>query len=441
MTMKGDAQEKRGARPDPFRWVIEHPAVVDAVVWGTVTLLLTLFTLFIGAVGWWLPFTLPMVAAGAICRTRPGWGVAVIGSLAVIHVAAGLMVVLGDVMTFYAMFCAVAYGSTRIHVAGIIAGIAGVITQTLSWTATTIASPYASAMEAFGVFVTLLVTGTISIVAVWALANLQRARVRQLALQRERAEQAVREREQRTALAVAEERARIAREMHDVVAHSLSVIIAQADGGRFIASQHPEKAADVLRTIGDTGRAALADMRSLLGVLRQDEHTTFGPQPGPSALPELIERVRAAGLPVQLELSEDLDDIPQALGMSLFRLVQEALTNVMKHAGEGARASVTIRRTAQTVEAEIIDDGRGTDPDSDGMGHGITGMRERVSVYGGELTAGPLPGRGFRVMATLPLQRTAPREHDRTDPHSPSRQFDPASPSADTTHLKEGALS
>lgn len=113
------------------------------------------------------------------------------------------------------------------------------------------------------------------------------------------------------------------------------MIIAQADGGRFIASQHPEKAADVLSTIGDTGRAALADMRSLLGVLRQDEHTTFGPQPGPSALPELIERVRAAGLPVQLELSEDLDDIPQALGMSLFRLVQEALTNVMKHAGEG----------------------------------------------------------------------------------------------------------
>lgn len=189
---------------------------------GAVPLLLILFTLFIGAVGWWLPFTLPMVAAGAICRTRPGWGVAVIGSLAVIHVAAGLMVVLGDVMTFYAMFCAVAYGSTRIHVAGIIAGIAGVITQTLSWTATTIASPYASAIEAFGVFVTLLVTGTISIVAVWALANLQRARVRQLALQRERAEQAVREREQRTALAVAEERARIAREMHDVVAHSLS---------------------------------------------------------------------------------------------------------------------------------------------------------------------------------------------------------------------------
>ena len=88
---------------------------------GAVTLLLTLFTLFIGAVGWWLPFTLPMVAAGAICRTRPGWGVAVIGTLAVIHVAAGLMVVLGDVMTFYAMFCAVAYGSTRIHVAGIIA--------------------------------------------------------------------------------------------------------------------------------------------------------------------------------------------------------------------------------------------------------------------------------------------------------------------------------
>ena len=118
-------------------------------------------------------------------------------------------------------------------------------------------------------FVGLMVIGTITIVAIWALANLQRPRVRQLALTRDRAEQALREREQRTALAVADERARIAREMHDVVAHSLSVIIAQADGGRFVASQKPEKAAEVLGTIGETGRAALADMRSLLGVLRR----------------------------------------------------------------------------------------------------------------------------------------------------------------------------
>lgn len=446
-----DTQQQKRSRPDPFHWVIEHPAVVDAVVWGAITFLVLMVGLLFDALGWWLPFTVPMLAAGAICRVRPGWGVAVIGTLAVLHVTVGMLVVLGDVMTFYAMFCAIAHGSSRVHIAGILAGIAGVLTQAFGWSWVTITSPYASAMEVVAVYLTLLATGSISIVAVWALANLQRARLRQLDLQRERAEQAVREREQRTALAVAEERARIAREMHDVVAHSLSVIIAQADGGRFIASQRPERAADVLTTIGDTGRAALADMRSLLGVLRQDEHTTFGPQPGPAVLPELVERVRAAGLPVQLEVRGDLDGLPQALGVSLFRLVQEALTNVMKHAGDGARASVTIRRTTgprgEEAEVEIIDDGRGTDPDSDGLGHGITGMRERVAVYGGHLQAGPLPGRGFRVLATLPLGQAPAR---RGDPAQPTLQIpaaappknpasSPCTPPARTTAVSEGA--
>lgn len=429
MTTSGDAQDQRRTRPDPFRWVIEHPAVVDAVVWGAITFLVALFGLGLGAYGWWIPFSLPMLAAGAICRTRPGWGVAVIGALAVLHVAAGMMVLLGDVMTFYAMFCAVAYGSGRVHAAGIIAGVLGVLTQTVGWTVQTAASPYASVMETIAVFLTLLVTGSISIIAVWALANLQRARVRQLAMQRERAEQAVREREQRTALAVADERARIARETHDVVAHSLSVIIAQADGGRFIASQQPEKAADVLTTISDTGRAALADMRSLLGVLRQEQQTTFGPQPGPEMLPDLVERVRAAGLPVTLELCDGLEDVPQAMGLSLFRLVQEALTNVMKHAGEDAHASVSIRRTAGGLEVEIIDDGRGEDPTSDGLGHGLTGMRERVCVFGGTLLAGPLPGRGFRVLAGFPLRSSdAPADRSLGASRTEERSFTAPSP-------------
>src|SRR5699024_1270915 len=166
-------------------------------------------------------------------------------------------------------------------------------------------------------------------------------------------------------LAVADERARIAREMHDVVAHSLSVIIAQADGGRFVASQKPEKAVEVLGTISETGRAALADMRSLLGVLRQEDETSFGPQPGPEMLPDLVERVRAAGLEVDLELDAPLEDLPQALGVSVFRLVQESLTNVLKHAGQGATAAVRSFRTADELVIEVLDDGRGVDPSSD----------------------------------------------------------------------------
>lgn len=395
-------------RLDPFRWVIEHPGQIDAIAFGAAAVVILLFAVVTGSAGWWTLFTVPMVAAAAVCRIRPGLGVILIGSLALLHVAVDVPVVLGDVLTFYAMFCAISYGTPAVHVAGVGAGFLGVLVQAGYWAVLALRDVYGSPAQAFLTFVGLLIVGSITITAIWALANLQRARVRQLVLTRERAEQAVREREQRTALAVAEERSRIAREMHDVVAHSLSVIIAQADGGRFIASQQPEKAGDVLGTIGETGRAALADMRSLLGVLRQDDRTAFGPQPGPEMLDELADRVRSAGLPVTLERDGELTDLPQATGMSLFRLVQEALTNVLKHAGPQASARVRIERRDQELTVEVLDDGHGIDPGSDGQGHGLTGMRERVTVLGGSLQAGPLPGHGFRVLARIPLAAPSP---------------------------------
>ncbi|MEE1616930.1 sensor histidine kinase [Brachybacterium sp. J153] len=388
---------------DPFRWVLENPGTVDLVGFGAVTLVMLVFGLWTGSFGWWVLFSVPMVLAGAVCRIRPLAGVLVIGSLALLHVLVGMPVVLGDAMTFYALFCAVAYGTGTVHVVGVVAGMLGVFVQASAWAVVSLLDPSGGIGPAALTFVVLIVVGTITIVAIWALANLQRARVRQLALTRERAEQAVREREQRTALAVADERARIAREMHDVVAHSLSVIIAQADGGRFVAAQKPEKAVEVLATIGATGRSALADMRSLLGVLRQEDETSFGPQPGPAQLPDLLERVRGAGLEVDLEIEGSLEGLPQAVGVSVFRIVQESLTNVLKHAGAGASAAVRLARTAQSLTLEVVDDGRGTDPASDGLGHGLTGMRERMAVLGGTLQAGPLPSRGFRVRATVPL--------------------------------------
>ncbi|MGP9538975.1 sensor histidine kinase [Brachybacterium sp. AOP43-C2-M15] len=399
---------RRAGRADPFRWIIENPGTVDLIGFGAAAAAIAVFALVTGSYGWWTLFSVPMVAAGALCRVRPLIGVVVMGALAVLHVLVNVPVVLGDVMTFYAMFCAVAYGTTAVHAIGVAAGMLGVLTQATFWGIDALRSEYGGPLQALASFVGLCVIGSITIVAIWALANLQRARVRQLVLVRERAEQAVREREQRTALAVADERARIAREMHDVVAHSLSVIIAQADGGRFVAAQKPEKAGEVLGTIGTTGRAALADMRSLLGVLRQEDETSFGPQPGPEMLPDLVERVRAAGLDVDLDLGSSLEDLPQALGMSLFRLVQESLTNVLKHAGPDASAAVRILRDDQQVTVEVLDDGQGVDPASDGQGHGLTGMRERMSVFGGTLQAGPLPSRGFRVLATVPLRQAAP---------------------------------
>ena len=252
-----DAHRRRVRLSDPFRWVIENPGKVDLIVFGGAAVMVLLFALTTGSYGWWTLFSVPMVAAGALCRIRPLPGVIVIGAIAVLHVLVNVPVVLGDAMTFYAMFCAVAYGRPLVHGIGVAAGMLGVLVQAAYWSVQSLRSEYGGALQALASFVGLTVVGTITIVAVWALANLQRARMRQLALTRDRAEQAVREREQRTALAVADERARIAREMHDVVAHSLSVIIAQADGGRFVASQKPEKAAEVLGTIGETGRAAL----------------------------------------------------------------------------------------------------------------------------------------------------------------------------------------
>lgn len=414
-----DAPRRRVRLSDPFRWVIENPGKVDLIVFGGAAVMVLLFALTTRSYGWWTLFSVPMVAAGALCRIRPLPGVIVIGAIAVLHVLVNVPVVLGDAMTFYAMFCAVAYGPPLVHGIGVAAGMLGVLVQAAYWSVQSLRSEYGGALEALASFVGLTVVGTITIVAVWALANLQRARMRQLALTRDRAEQAVREREQRTALAVADERARIAREMHDVVAHSLSVIIAQADGGRFVAAQKPEKAAEVLGTIGETGRAALADMRSLLGVLRQEDETSFGPQPGPEMLPELVKRVHAAGLAVDLEMDDSLEDLPQALGLSVFRLVQEALTNVLKHGGPGSSAAVRIRRDPQQLLIEVLDDGQGTDPASDGQGHGLTGMRERMAVFGGTLQAGPLPSRGFRVRASVPLTGTLAPQVDRSA-HPPS---------------------
>lgn len=390
---------------DAFRWVIEHPGTIDAIVFGTAAALFALVGLAtaptVGA--WWALYSVPMIAVGAIGRTRPAWCMTVVAVLAVLHMAVLMPVVVGDVMTFYAFYCAVAYGTARTHAIGVALGMLGVLMQSLFWAGAALTDAGGDPVVGAGVFIVLLISGSVTILAIWALARLQHARVRQLALSRERAEQAVREREQRTALAVADERARIAREMHDVVAHSLSVMIAQADGGRYLAQKNPDAAADVLGTIAGTGRAALADMRSLLGVLRAEEETTFGPQPGLDQIGDLAERVRAAGLSVDLQMSEGIDHLPQALGMSVFRLVQEALTNVMKHAGPEAAARVSLRLHGPVLEVQVLDDGRGHDPDSDGLGHGLTGMRERVSAFGGDLQVGPLPGRGYRVLARFPV--------------------------------------
>ncbi len=220
---------------------------------------------------------------------------------------------------------------------------------------------------------------------------------------RERAERAERERETSARVAVAEERARIARELHDVVAHSVSVMVLQAGAVRRLLRDDQAREREALGTVERTGREALAEMRRLLGVLRADnEQAELAPQPGLSELATLVARTEAAGLPVALEVEgEPPGALPLGVDLSAYRIVQEALTNTLKHAGP-ARAQVAIRYHPDAVELEISDDGRGPSA-ANGDGHGLVGMRERATLYGGELSAGAGDGGGFVVRARLPI--------------------------------------
>jgi signal transduction histidine kinase len=240
-----------------------------------------------------------------------------------------------------------------------------------------------------------VVTSSLQLLAFWLIGVFMHARRRAVSLAA-RSTALQRQAEQ----AAAAERARIARELHDIVAHHLSVIVLQASGAR--ASHKP--AGPPLEKIESSARQALAETRRLLGVLRDpDEEAELAPQPGISELAALAASVQAAGLPVNLLIDGDLNALPPAVDVSVYRIVQEALTNVIKHAGP-ARAAVAIGCVADTVTIEITDNGTGQPgrPIPAG-GHGLAGMRERAAVFGGELAAGPRPGGGFAVRARLPL--------------------------------------
>lgn len=209
--------------------------------------------------------------------------------------------------------------------------------------------------------------------------------------------------EERARAAVEDERARIARELHDVVAHAMSVIVVQAGAERHVLPAEQESTRMVLETIERTGRQALGEMRRLVGMMRSDDpEVALAPQPSLAHLPDLCEQVRAAGLPVALDVVGGPVPVPPGVDVSAYRIVQEALTNVLKHAGP-ASARVRVVYGASELEIEISDDGWGVRKASQGAGHGLVGMHERVSIYGGELEAGGGERGGFAIKARLPL--------------------------------------
>jgi signal transduction histidine kinase len=255
---------------------------------------------------------------------------------------------------------------------------------------------------------TVMVALAALVFGVWAFGERRRTRALYVAQLEERAARLEHDRDREAKLAVTEERTRIAREIHDVVAHGLSIMIVQADGGLYAADAAPEQAKKALATIGDTGRASLAEMRKMLGLLKEDVRADLDPdqprpQPGVSQLPELIENVCQAGLAVEYQVTGQPRDLPALLGLTAYRIVQEGLTNTLKHAGPGARTSVQLDYGREMLTVVVTDDGRGaaaagsTDP-----GHGLVGMRQRASISGGTVTAGPKAGGGYEVIARLP---------------------------------------
>jgi signal transduction histidine kinase len=236
----------------------------------------------------------------------------------------------------------------------------------------------------------------------WLVGRDLRRRRQRVAELEDRAVRLEREREERALLAVAEERGRIARELHDVIAHSVSVIVVQAQAGPHLLND-PERVRGVFRAIESSGRDALVELRRLLGILRSgDEQLAIGPQPGLGSLESLVEQVRASGLPVELRIEGERVHLPAGIDLSAYRIVQEALTNVVKHAGDAA-AEVVIRYRAGALELDVVDDGHGRTASRNGSGQGLIGMRERVALYGGTLEAGIRDGGGYVVRARLPF--------------------------------------
>ncbi len=249
----------------------------------------------------------------------------------------------------------------------------------------------------------MLMLGYVLAALIGMLTRSRRARFEAL---QERAAQLARERDAQALVAAAEERARIAREIHDIVSHSLGTMVVMADGAAQTVEANPQQAGQAMARVRDTGREAMTEMRRMLNVLRDDSAATRAPQPGLALLDRLIEETRSTGLRVDLIVAGVPTALPSGVDLAAYRIVQEALTNARKHGGRLLSViTVTVSYLDSVVELRVVDDGR--EPGSEartvaGSGHGLVGMRERVTAYGGSLETGPRPGGGFEVHATLP---------------------------------------
>ncbi|MFG3053685.1 sensor histidine kinase [Kitasatospora sp. NPDC048239] len=301
-----------------------------------------------------------------------------------------------DIALLVALYTVAANSGRRGTLAAAVTVEAGALLACLRWAAE-------------GAFLTLFVAATAMAVAAAVLGVNVRTTRAYLAAVEERAARLEQQQEQQARLAVAEERARITREMHDIVTHNLSVMVALTDAAVYAQQRSPDRATAAMLQISETGRQALTDMRRSLGVLRTDEpDAERHPLPGIAQLQALADQMCAAGLPTRLDVQGGHDRIPATAQLTVYRLVQEALTNALKHTPPGTDALVRVECSAGTVTVDVTDSGpRPPLPGATQSGHGIPGMRERAAAYGGRLHAGPLPGGGWGVRTRLDLDSVA----------------------------------
>jgi signal transduction histidine kinase len=390
-----------------YDWLRRHPVLVDGV------LALAVGALGLSVVGTAEARALPRLAALALVivmcapiafrRTYPA------GVFVTTILAGGLEVLAlprpvgSDLAVLVALYTLAAYRPRRIALPGLLVTLLGSAIAIAKWAPEHAIHDLWTLGEVLAVFWGPAVTA-------WLLGDMMRWRRSFYRGLEERAARLERERDAQAQIAAAAERARIARELHDVVAHNVSVMVVQADGASYALDSSPERAREALAAISATGRQALAEMRSLLGVLRSASDDAAGcgadlaPQPGIDQLSGLLEQARATGLPVSFTVEGVPRQLPQGTALTAYRVVQESLTNARKHGGAGVTAAVTLRFHEDEVAVVVTDDGRAIQKAGDGQGHGLIGMRERVELFGGTVTAGPKPGGGFRVVATLPAR-------------------------------------
>ncbi|MCV7700200.1 sensor histidine kinase [Micrococcus luteus] len=381
-----------------------------------------------------------MVLPWAVRRVRPVASAAVVTAAAVLHLLAGPEFSLSLLMVPLTVYNLAANAPRSVSVAGLLLGLVGGVAngvkvwlfpaQFVTPDGLTVRSP----AEPLAMVIMAIGCGLVVLTA-WAFGDVVRNRRLAVRALEDRAHRLEVQSRQERELAAADERSHIAREMHDIVAHSLQVIISQADGARYAAAAKPALAVTALETIGQTGRSALADMRQLLGVLRETGETVAGvpgvtdddarrpaadaspdgrgtrlppgrrPQPRLADLPALVETMRLSGLEVSLlETGTPRRALPAGGELAAYRIVQEALTNTLRHGGPDADAFVTLAWTARGLDLQIDDDGCGAaaDPATRGSGQGLRGAAERAALFGGTLETGPRVGTGYRVSAHLP---------------------------------------